>query len=119
MLKKIRFYRFLLAVLVSNLSLPVHAYTCEGDVKGVTVNAQGQVMAESIGAAMQWPVFCNVSQIENGVAIAACRVVYASLLTAQATGRSVTVWVGGSAGSCGDLTPFNFVSGFGMVRINN
>lgn len=113
------FYRVIAAIVLAALSAQAQAtYTCSGAVKGVSVEpTSGDVLARSIGTAMSWPRFCSLRQDRNGITPAGCKAVYASLLTAQASGRSVTVWVNGPSASCEALSSWHFVEGFYFLEI--
>ena len=115
------FCRVIASIVLAALSAQAHAtYTCSGTVKGVSVEpTTGDVLAESIGTSMSWPRFCSLRQDSNGITTAGCKAVYTALLTAQASGRSVTVWVNGPTASCGALPAWNFVEGFYFLRIND
>jgi len=81
-----------------SLSPNVYAtYSCSGVVKGVTIAPTGQVFAESIGS-ISWPRMCSVSETFNGVSPEACRAVFSTLLTAQATGKEVSLSFDDDAG---------------------
>lgn len=114
------FYRFIASIVLAALSARAQAtYTCSGAVKGVSIEpTSGDVLAESIGTSMNWPRFCSLRQDSNGITTAGCKAVYASLLTAQASGRSVTVWVNGPSASCAALSSWQFVEGFYFLRID-
>lgn len=114
------FRRVIACAVLTALSAQAQAtYTCNGAVKGVSVEpTSGDVLAESIGTSMSWPRFCSLRQDSNGITIAGCKAVYASLLTAQASGRSVTVWINGPSSSCAALSSWQFVEGFYFLRID-
>ena len=101
-------------------SMPASAnYTCSGPVKGVSINGLGAVVAESIGK-VQWGFLCNVETAANGINPATCKVMYATLLAAQTTGRSVTLWVTDSATVCPDLPArWGYVAGFNLLRMDD
>lgn len=115
------FYQVIASIVLTAMSAQAQAtYTCSGPVKGVSVEpTSGDVLAESIGASMSWPRFCSLRQDSNGITTAGCKAVYASLLTAQSSGRSVTVWVNGPSTSCAALSSWQFVEGFYFLRIDN
>ncbi|MDN2709725.1 hypothetical protein O0880_09860 [Janthinobacterium sp. SUN118] len=110
----------MLAIASLITSMPASAnYTCSGPVKGVSINGLGAVVAESIGK-VQWGFLCNVETATNGINPATCKVMYATLLAAQASGRSVTLWVTDSATVCPDLPArWNYVSGFNLLRMDD
>ena len=92
-------------------------YTCTGPVRGVAIDIGGDVLIESIGTVL-WPRLCNVRAPANAVVPEACRTIYASLLSAQMSGRSVTIWVNDSATSCTSLPQWQYVTGFYFLRVD-
>lgn len=113
--------RVIASIVLAALSAHVHAqavFTCSGAVKGVSIEpTTGDVFARSIGTTMNWPRFCSLRQDSNGITPAGCKAVYASLLAAQASGRSVTVWVKNPAASCAVLAQWQFVEGFYFLEV--
>lgn len=110
---------WLLAVALC-LPAPATAYVCQGVVTGLSVESGGDVLAQSVGTSMSWPRFCNVSREANGYAPATCKVFHATLLTAQTTGRSVTVWIHWDASDtnrCTSLAPWQYVEGFYFLTL--
>ncbi len=68
------------------------AYTCHGLVKGLSIEAgTGDVLVERIGP-LQWPRLCKVDGEHEGISAEACRTVYSTLMTAQVSQKSVTLW---------------------------
>lgn len=65
-------------------------YFCSGPVTGVTVSPSGVVQAENAGG-QSWGYFCQIGATNNGVSSDACKAILTVLLTAQATGKSVTI----------------------------
>jgi hypothetical protein len=111
---------WLLAAATVCLPAQATAYVCQGVVKGLSVDTSGHLLVQSVGTSMNWPRFCSVGQEANGVAPAACKAFYATLLTAQTTGRPVTVWVHGDANDtnlCASLVPWQFVEGFYFLTL--
>ena len=86
--------RWLIACAVGALSsapaFAVH-YACGGPVNGVTVSPGGVVSAAAAGG-QSWGYFCQLGATTNNVSTEACKGILAVLLTAQASGKSVTVW---------------------------
>ena len=81
-----------LLILCVFFSVGANAYTCSGKVKGVSIEAKtGDVLVESIGP-LSWPRLCKVDSEYDGISPEACRIVYSTLLTAQSTGKDVTLW---------------------------
>ena len=69
----------------------VIAYSCVGGVNGVHVDESGYISASSV-AGMSWVYFCSVSETYNGVTPQTCKVIYASLLSAQLANKNVRLW---------------------------
>ena len=122
MLKSLSIRRLAMAALLTCVSAQTPAYVCLGVVKGLSVDASGDVLVQSVGTSMIWPRFCNLSQFANGVAPGACKAIYTQLLTSQTTGRSVTVWIQGDANDtnrCAALTAWQYVPGFYFLTLND
>lgn len=66
-------------------------YACAGPVNGVTVAPSGVVSAAAAGG-QNWGHFCQLGATVNNVSPEACKGILAVLLTAQASGKTVTVW---------------------------
>lgn len=103
--------------LLTTSSAAVAAGSCSGPAYGVAIEVNGDVLVESIGT-VHWPRLCNVRTPMNGVTIEACKMMYASLLTAQASGKSVTMWISDTTTTCTTLTPWRFVNGFYFLRVD-
>ncbi|MGX9773216.1 hypothetical protein ACWYXN_06865 [Janthinobacterium aestuarii] len=118
-MKSKKYLATMLAALSLITSVPASAnYTCSGPVKGVAINGLGGVVAESIGK-VQWAFLCNVETATNGISPATCKVMYATLITAQTSGRNVTLWVTDNSTVCPDLPPrWNYISGFNLLRMD-
>lgn len=56
-------------------------YACSGPVTGVTINASGLVVSESMGG-FSWVYVCQLGTNYNGVTPEACRAIHATLLIA-------------------------------------
>ena len=82
------------------------AYTCSGPVTGLTTSPVGLVVAESMGG-VSWAYVCQLGTNYNGVTPEACKAIHATLLTAQLTGKQVTLWFtdGGNCASHQAWTP--------------
>lgn len=93
-------------------------YTCSGKVSGVAMELDnGDVFAESIGA-VSWPRLCNMHVAANGIPPDVCKSIYATLLSAQATGKSVTFWVNDTATTCQTLVAWQYVNGLYFIRVD-
>ncbi len=92
-------------------------YTCSGVVRGVAIESNGDVFAESIGA-VSWPRLCNVRTNMNGITFEACKAMQASLFVAQASGKTITLWVNDPATTCATLVPWQFVNGLYFLRVD-
>jgi len=76
---------------------PVHAAQCTGIIQGVSIEpTSGDVILERVtlttGDWAWWPRFCSVQNTANGIAADSCKVIYASLLAAQAQSRPITFY---------------------------
>ena len=78
------------AVFIFSTGVANASYWCTGPVEGLTISPDGSVWAERV-AGFSWQKFCNVSMVD-GTTIEACKVVYSTLLTAQISDKSVTLW---------------------------
>lgn len=106
-----------LALLSTSTAALAAVYTCSGPVRGVSIEAGGDVLSESVGSVL-WPRFCNIRASSNGIPPETCKLMYASLLVAQASGKSVTFWVNDPVTSCATLAQWQFVSGVYFLRID-
>ncbi len=81
---RIALLTFLLACSFNAMS-----YVCGGEVKGVSIEPlNGYVFVEKIGP-LTWPKLCSVDTESNGITVESCKIVYSTLLAAQASGRGV------------------------------
>lgn len=106
-----------------------NAAVCEGRVVGVALDPPtGDVLVDHIsltkvnevavsGQAMLWPRLCSVINSLNGIPPEGCKSLYATLLAAQATSRTVTLWIRNTE-SCTAYSPWNVLTGFYFMRIN-
>jgi uncharacterized SAM-dependent methyltransferase len=78
------------ALLCAAPAMAVH-YACNGPVNGVTVNPSGVVSAAAAGG-QSWGFFCQLGSSINNVSAEACKGILAVLMTAQASGKTVTLW---------------------------
>jgi hypothetical protein len=91
--------RFLRAVLVGILSmclsLPVFAGTpCTGKLIALIANPTGGIVMSlsGPGVSLNMQVLCSLTTLYNGIEPAACKAIYALLLTARTLDRNVTFW---------------------------
>lgn len=103
--------------LLSTSSVALAGYTCSGLVRGVSIEAGGDILAESIGPTL-WPRLCNIRVNSNGIAPETCKMIYASLLVAQQSGKSVTFWVSDTTTTCTTFTQWQFVNGLYFLRVD-
>lgn len=92
-------------------------YTCAGVPKGVAMGSGGTVVIESLGG-LNWTYLCNVDSSANGIAVSACKSLYASLLASELTGRSMTLWFNNAVGSCAANTAWSFGEGLYFWRVD-
>ena len=80
-------------LVVTLFTAPVVAnnYTCTGKVQGLSLEPNGMVFAEVIGP-LKWQRLCSLEQKFNRVTVSGCKGIYAMLMTAQMSDRSVTLW---------------------------
>lgn len=74
-------------------------YTCVGPVYGLSVGPTGYVSASSV-AGISWPYICSVTGSFNNISVDACKTVYATLLSAQMGGKTVTLWFNDEPNTC-------------------
>ena len=108
---------FTISALASLSSIAQVTYTCSGVPRGVAMASDGSVLAESLGG-LTWVIFCSVNGGVNNFSAAACKSFQATLLVAQATGRSVTVWFTNTVGSCAANPPWGVTPGFYFYRLD-
>lgn len=102
-----------------SFSSPAFAgYTCTGLVRGVSMDfLNGELLAESVGG-VSWPRLCSFRSAINSIQPEDCKRMYAALLTAQSSAKSVTLWVNDSNTTCATLTPWAYVNGLYFLRID-
>ncbi len=91
------------------------AYTRTAVPQGVSMSAGGTVVVQALGG-LSWAYLCNVETPQNGVSVAACRALHASLLVAQSTGQPMTLWFDNTAGTCAANAPWQFAPGLYFWR---
>lgn len=91
------------------------AYTCTAVPRGVSMGSGGTLVVEALGG-LNWVYLCNVETPHNGVSVAACKGLHASLLIAQSTGQPMTLWFENAAGTCAANAPWAFVPGLYFWR---
>lgn len=106
-----------LALLFTSTTALGGVYICSGTVRGVAIDSGGDVLSESIGTVL-WPRLCNVRATANGVVPEACKAMYASLLVAQASGKTVTFWINDPVTSCATLPQWQFMTGLYFLRVD-
>jgi len=95
-------------------------YTCSGPVTGVAIEpATGDLIPETAGG-LSWPRMCSVSVDKNGISTESCKVIYSTLLTAQTTGKNVTLWFNDSGNCSSSSHPeWQLLHGWYFMRLNN
>ncbi|KPZ73135.1 hypothetical protein AN944_00283 [Shewanella sp. P1-14-1] len=82
----------MVALVVISFTANATKYTCSGLVKGLSVSPQnGLVLAERIGE-LQWPRLCSISEDVAGIPADNCKLIYSTLLAAQLSNKTVTIW---------------------------
>lgn len=92
-------------------------YTCSSVPYGVTMEGNGNVYIENLGG-LKWAELCNVETAANGIAPAACKSLYATLLLAQSTGRVMTLWFNNGPIGCAANVPWTFAKGLYFWKID-
>lgn len=113
--------RFLVAAVALLTATTSQAnYTCGGRVRGVAMDVvTGDVLAESLGPLI-WPRLCSINNTVGKISPEACKRIHATLLLAQQTQKSVTVWIDDSSGisECKPLPAWQWVNGFYFLRVD-
>lgn len=101
----------LIAMVVANI--PAHAfYTCSGPVTQLSIRNDGAVNISVGGITNGY--LCQIGATTNGVGPDTCKAMYAQLLIAEATGRSMTLYFNpsGTITSCSAQVPYAWLAGF-------
>jgi hypothetical protein len=99
----------------TSLAVAQTTYTCAGVPRGVSMGNGGTLVVESLGG-LNWTYLCGVETPQNGVSVAACKGLHASLLVAQSTGQPMTLWFTNAAATCAGNTPWAFAAGLYFWR---
>ncbi|WP_156970841.1 hypothetical protein [Andreprevotia chitinilytica] len=91
-------------------------YICTGNVSGLSIGSDGAVWAGAIGG-LPWQGVCNVLTSQNGFDPATCKVLYAQLLAAQTTGKTVNLNFTDS-GSCSTHAAWTWANTLYFVTLN-
>jgi len=105
-------------IVMSSVAAGQTTYTCSGVPRGVSMGASGTLTVESLGG-LTWPYLCSVDGAQNGISPGACKAIYAGLLAAQASGRSVTIWFTNSASTCAANPAWAWALGAYLWRFDN
>lgn len=96
----------------------VFAASCTGRVSGVSINPRtGGLFANSVGG-LSSPLLCSTSTTLNEISPTNCNKLFAVLLTAQVTKKTVTLIFSGSQ-SCSDFQPWALAEGFYHYILND
>src|SRR4051812_41271508 len=79
-------------------ALAADNYYCTGQVGALALNPSGLVTV-SIGTYASFVYLCQVGATYQGIAPDVCKAIYATLLTAKATGKNVDIYFS-DGGSC-------------------
>lgn len=96
------------------------ALTCQGAPIAPAIEAtSGDVLVSNIGGLI-WPRLCNIRTTSpQGIAPETCKGIYATLLTAQAQNRAVTISTTSSTySSCSAVPQWQYLEGFYWIVIN-
>lgn len=108
----------LLLFILINQSVFSADIMCTGKVSGVSINPRsGGLFANSVGG-LSSPLLCSTSATWNEISPANCSKLFAVLLTAQVTKKSVTLYFSG-AQSCSDFQPWTLAQGFYHYILND
>jgi hypothetical protein len=86
-------------------------YTCTGPVSGVQISREGVVSADRLGG-MSWTHLCSVEVVQNGVSPATCKSIYAMLLAAQTSGKTVSFWFNDDPNTCASHVAWSWLTGW-------
>lgn len=107
----------LLSILLSQ-SVCAANIMCTGKVSGVSINPRsGGLLANSVGG-LSSPLLCSTSTTLNDISPSNCNKLFAVLLTAQITKKSVSLYFSG-AQSCSDFKPWTLAEGFYHYILND
>jgi hypothetical protein len=110
------FFRACLVSLIF-LSAQAHAvYSCTGPVGGVSIDGSGSIVVAQL-AGIHWQVVCNVNVAQNNFEPNACKAIYTHLITAQTTGKTITIHFNDS-GSCASHADWTTASGLYFITLN-
>ena len=115
-LKNLDAGKIFLALLLAFSAQAHAAYNCTGPVGGVSLDASGTLLAATI-AGITWPKICDVNTTQNGFEPNVCKTVYTQLITAQTTGKTVTIYFN-DAGSCSSHPAWQWASGLYFLTLN-
>jgi hypothetical protein len=107
----------LLHMVMAPAAMAQATYTCTGVPRGVSMDNTGVLAVESLGG-LSWAKFCSVESVQNGITVPACKALYAGLLVSQSSGRSATLWITNTAGSCAANTPWAMTPGLYFWRFD-
>ncbi|MFW2174604.1 hypothetical protein ACG95N_13905 [Acinetobacter guillouiae] len=94
------------------------ALMCTGPVSGVSVNIQtGSVLAASV-AGLNFPVLCSTSSTVNNIPPANCSKFFATLLTAQVTKKTITLYFS-QGDSCSSFKAWELAPTFYHYTLND
>lgn len=67
-------------------------YSCTGKISAMVVDRSGNLMVVNGPGIVNYAYLCNVKEPGNGVDPQTCRQIQGVLMTAQTTGRTITMW---------------------------
>ncbi|MGE8530931.1 hypothetical protein [Acinetobacter guillouiae] len=110
--------KFLLLSILLSQSVFAADIMCTGKVSGVSINPRsGALFANTVGS-LNSPLLCSTSATWNEISPANCSKLFAVLLTAQITKKSVTLYFSGVQ-SCSDFRPWTLAQGFYHYILND
>jgi hypothetical protein len=105
-------------VFVSTSPAAFAGYECTGPVQGVSVFlANGDLVAEKVGL-VSWPRLCNLRVTANAIPPEMCKIMYTALLTAQASGKTVTLFVNNNTATCATLAGWVYIADLYLIRVD-
>lgn len=99
----------LLVMLVANIPAKAY-YTCTGPVTGLSLSNGGVVTISGFNGIVDG-YLCQIGASANNVSSDTCKAMYARLLIAEATGKSLTLYFNDSL-TCSTQPNWGWLSGF-------
>lgn len=98
----------LLIVLVANIPAMAY-YTCTGPVTGLSISNGGVVTVSGFNGIVDGEI-CQIGASANGISSDTCKAMYARLLIAETTGKSLTMYFNDSL-TCSTQPSWQYLTG--------